>query len=351
MRPSLNNKQPFYIKLSHVLLSLVLIVVILRTMKEILAPVAFGFLFAVLLLPLAQGLEKLKFSRAWASTVAVLLFVISMLGLVYFISWQTTSFLTDLPVLEKRMMTLANDLTIWIDEKFKIDSDQQVAWINETAAKSVSTVSAFAVNAVSSVSSMLIFLVFIPLYTFFLLFYRRLLMNFLLKLFKREHADEVHEIMAHSRLVIKSYVVGLFIEMIVVAGLYIIALLSLGVKYAVLLGTLGAIFNVIPYIGMVVTIFITVLVTLTTGTPALALWAALAMFGIHLLDANVLLPRIVGSKVSINAMITLLGVFIGSMVWGIAGMFVSIPAMALLKIIFDRIPNMRAWGLLMGQGE
>lgn len=350
MKP-LTNKPPFYIRLSHVLLSLVLIVVILRTMKEILAPVAFGFLFAVLLLPLAQGLERLKLSRGLASTISVLVFVISMLGMVYFISWQTTTFLSDLPVLEKRLMTLANDLTIWVDQKFKIDSDQQVAWINETAAKSVSTVSQFAVNTISSVSSMLIFLVFIPLYTFFLLFYRRLLMNFLLRLFKHEHADQVREVIGHSRIVIKSYVVGLFIEMIVVAALYIIALLSLGVKYAVLLGTLGAIFNVIPYIGMVITILVTVLVTLTTGTAAQALWAAVIMFGIHLLDANVLLPRIVGSKVSINAMITLLGVFVGSMIWGIAGMFISIPAMALLKVIFDRIPSMRPWGLLMGQGE
>ncbi|MGX5821023.1 AI-2E family transporter [Chitinophaga lutea] len=346
-----STKPPFYIKLSHILLSLVLIVVILRTTKEILAPVAFGFLFAILLLPLAQGLERLRFPRALAATVAVLLFVLIMCGMLYFISWQTSTFLADLPLLEKRLMVMANDLTIWIDHKFEVDSDQQIAWINETAAKSISTVSAFIVNTLTSLSSLLIFLVFIPLYTFFLLYYRRLLVKFLLKLFRQEYAEEVHEVIAHSRVVIKSYVVGLFIEMVVVAGLYIAALLMLGVQYAVLLGTLGAIFNVIPYVGMVLTIIVVTLVTLTTGAPAQALWAAVTLFGIHLLDANVLLPRIVGSKVSINAMITLLGVFIGSMVWGIAGMFISIPTMALLKVVFDRIPNMRPWGILMGQGE
>lgn len=344
-------KQPFYQKLSLTLLSLVLIVVILRTTKEILAPVAFGFLFALLLLPVAQGLEKLRMPRALAATLAVLVFVICMLGLLYFISWQTTNFLSDLPTLERNLMAQANQLTIWIDEKFSIDSDQQIAWINDTAAKSITTVSQFAVNTLSSLSSLVLFLVFIPLYTFFLLYYRKLLVVFLLKLFRREHADEVHDVISRTRVVVKSYVVGLFIEMVVVAALYITALLLLGVKYAVLLGTIGAIFNVIPYIGMVITIIITVLVTLTTGTLSLALWAALALFLIHLLDANVLLPRIVGSKVSINAMITLLGVFVGSMIWGIAGMFISIPAMALLKIIFDRIPNMKPWGILMGSGE
>ncbi len=345
------NKPPFYIKLSHVLLSLVLIVIILRTTKDVLAPVVFGFLFAILLLPLAQGLEKLRFPRALAATVSVLLFVLFMLGLLYFISWQTSTFLTDLPGLEKKLSQQAQELTVWIHDKFKVDSDQQIAWINDMAMKSVSSVSQFAMNAVSSVSSVLIFLVFIPLYTFFLLYYRRLLVRFLTRLFKKEYEEEVREVIAHARVVVKSYVVGLFIEMVIVAILNISVLLILNVKYAVLLGTLGAFLNVIPYIGMITTIIITLLVTLTTGTASLALWAALALFGIHLLDANVLLPRIVGSKVSINAMITLLGVFIGSLIWGIAGMFISIPAMALLKIIFDRIPNMKPWGLLMGSGE
>ncbi|WP_341840574.1 AI-2E family transporter [Chitinophaga caseinilytica] len=344
-------KPPFYMKLSHVLLSLVLIVVILRTTKDILAPVAFGFLFAILLLPLAQGLEKLKLPRGAAAGLAVLIFVFFMAGMLYFISWQTSTFVSDLPMLEKRLMVMANDLTIWVDDKFKVDSDQQIAWINENAAKSIASLSQLVVNAVTSVSSVLIFLVFIPLYTFFLLYYRRLLVQFLLRLFRAEFAGEVREVIAHSRVVVKSYVVGLFIEMLVVATLYIVALLCLGVKYAVLLGTLGAIFNIIPYVGMVLTILVTVLVTLTTGTAGQAFWAAALMFGIHLLDANVLLPRIVGSKVSINAMVTLLGVFIGSMIWGIAGMFISIPAMALLKVVFDKIPNMRPWGMIMGNED
>lgn len=345
------QKQPFYHRLSLTLLSLVLIVVILRSTKEILSPVAFGFLFALLLLPVAQFLEKLRCSRGLAATLAVLMFVICMLGLFYFISWQTTIFLSDLPTLEKNLLMQANQLTIWIDGKFNITSEQQVAWINETAAKSISTVSAFAMTTLSSISALLLFIVFIPLYTFFLLFYRRLLVQFLLKLFRPAYERQVHEVITQTRVVVKSYIVGLFIEMVVVAALYITVLLVLGVKYAVLLGTIGAIFNVIPYIGMVITVIITLLVTLTTGTLSLALYASLGLFLVHLLDANVLLPRIVGSKVSINAMITLLGVFVGSMVWGVAGMFISIPAMALLKIIFERVPHLKPWGILMGSGE
>lgn len=69
---------------------------------------------------------------------------------------------------------------------------------------------------------------------------------------------------------------------------------------------------------------------------------------IHLIDSNVLLPLIVGSKVKINALITLLGVIIGEMFWGIPGMFLSIPVIAIAKVVFDRIESLKPWGLLLG---
>ena len=71
----------------------------------------------------------------------------------------------------------------------------------------------------------------------------------------------------------------------------------------------------------------------------------------HLIDSNILLPVIVGSKVRINAFITLIGVVVGEMIWGISGMFLSIPVIAITKIIFDRIESLKAWGMLMGHEE
>jgi putative permease len=68
----------------------------------------------------------------------------------------------------------------------------------------------------------------------------------------------------------------------------------------------------------------------------------------HLVDSNILLPLIVGSKVRINAFITLLGVVFGEMIWGIPGMFLSIPVIAIAKIIFDRIEGLQPWGHLLG---
>ncbi|WP_295118756.1 AI-2E family transporter [uncultured Chitinophaga sp.] len=350
MKP-VTRKPPFYTKLSLVLLSLVLIVLILQVTKEVLAPVAFAFLFSLLLLPLAQLMERIRFSRGAAAGIAVFFFVLSMAGILYFVSMQMAGFLADIPLLEQRLLAEADVLTDWIDHRFNISSANQMAYLNDIADRSISGGAQMLINTFSSVSATVLFLVFIPIYTFFLLYYRRLLVSFLVKLFRREHATDVYDAIDETRKVVKGYVVGLFIEMIVVAALNCTVLALIGVKYAVLLGTIGALLNVIPYIGFIVTMIFTIIITFTTNTGIMAVWAALALFAIHLLDSNVLLPRIVGSKVKINALVTILGVFIGNMVWGVSGMFISIPALALLKIIFDRMPNMRAWAILLGTDE
>ena len=87
----------------------------------------------------------------------------------------------------------------------------------------------------------------------------------------------------------------------------------------------------------------------TTAATSKVIWIVAVMFGVHVIDYNILLPVIVGSKVKINAMITLFGIIVGEMLWGIAGMFLSIPVIAVTKIIFDRVEPLKPWGLLMGE--
>ncbi|MCK7559935.1 AI-2E family transporter [Chitinophaga sedimenti] len=239
-----------------------------------------------------------------------------MSGILYFVSMQMAGFLADIPLLEQRLMAEADVLTSWVDKRFNISSESQMGYLNDLADRSISGGAQMVINTFSSVSATVLFIVFIPIYTFFLLYYRRTLVAFLVKLFRREHVTEVYGAIEDTRRIIKSYVVGLFIEMIVVAVLNCSVLAIIGVKYAMLLGTIGALLNVIPYIGFIVTVIFTVIVTFTTNTGIMAFWAALSLFIIHLLDSNILLPRIVGSKVKINALVTILGVFIGNMVWG-----------------------------------
>ena len=123
----------------------------------------------------------------------------------------------------------------------------------------------------------------------------------------------------------------------------------LDIKYAFLLGIITGLFNIIPYIGIFTALLFSMLVTFATAAATTkVLLVLVAVVVMHLIDSNVLLPMIVGSKVKINGQITLLGVILGEMMWGIPGMFLSIPVIAIAKIIFDRVESLKPWGLLLG---
>ena len=118
----------------------------------------------------------------------------------------------------------------------------------------------------------------------------------------------------------------------------------LGIKYFVLLGLL----TLLPYIGIFISLLLSVVVTFATaGTGHLLLLIA-TLFSIHLLDANLLLPLIVGAKVRLNALITILGVIVGGSIWGLTGAFLAIPVIAITKIIFERIDGLKPWAMLLG---
>jgi predicted PurR-regulated permease PerM len=119
-----------------------------------------------------------------------------------------------------------------------------------------------------------------------------------------------------------------------------------------LLGLIAGIFNLIPYIGIFTSLVLSTFVTFATGAVATKILLVVIVYVVvHLIDSNILLPLIVGSKVRINALVTVIGVILGEMIWGISGMFLSIPVIAISKIIFDRVESLKPWGLLLGEEE
>ena len=347
--PILKPTAPFYTRLAMVLISLISLFYIAILGKSILAPLVFALLFAMLLLPLAGFLERrLRFPRSLAALFSVILLIVSIVALFYLVGSQISSLADDWPLFKQQVMTSLTDLQHWISMKFHIRLKQQQTYIDSAASHILSTGSEMIGDTLLSVSSLVLFMVFIMIDTFFLLYYRRLIVKFLVAVFKEENADVVYDIIAQIQTRIRQYILGLVLEMVIVAAATCLALWILGVKYAILLGLLTGLFNVIPYIGIFTALLLSTLVTFATAGATKILLVVATVFGIHLVDSNVLLPIIVGSKVRINALITILGVIIGEAVWGIPGTFLAIPIIAILKIVFDRIESLKPWGMLLG---
>jgi predicted PurR-regulated permease PerM len=199
-----------------------------------------------------------------------------------------------------------------------------------------------------SLTDILLGLTLLPIYTFLILYYRNMLKKFIVMVFKDGNREKVEEVLRESKGVVQNYMVGLLIEMGVVAVINFIGFAIIGIEYAVFLAVFAAIMNLIPYIGMLIASVFCCMITLTTSDNTTdALWTLLVLLIVQFFDNNLIMPRVVGSKVKINAMITILGVLIGGALCGISGMFLSIPGIAILKVIFERVDDLKPWGMLL----
>ncbi len=350
MNTSLARSVPFYAKLSLVLFSLIALCFIAIEVKEVLSPLIFSLLFSVALLPVVNFFERrLRLPGGMAAGFSVILLVTALFFLFYFLGSQISRLGQDWPQFQSQMDVTIKNLQQWIDAKLNIDVKEQMTYVNKATSQVLNSSSSVIGSTVASVSSILLFVVFTMIYTFFLIFYRHHLLKFLIAVFKEENSVTVYDIAEQVQYIVRKYILGLLLEMLIVSSVLCIAFLILGVKYAVLLGIITGIFNLIPYIGIFTSLLLGTFITFATGATATKVFlVAIVYVCVHLIDSNVLLPLIVGSKVRINALITILGVIAGEMMWGISGMFLSIPVIAITKIIFDRIETLKPWGLLLG---
>lgn len=335
---------PFYIKVPIILLGIVIAVFILSVLRDILVPLAFAGLIAILLNPLSNRLER-KVPKIIAIIISMLIAIIVLAGVLYLLSSQVTHFFDDLDAIKHKLSTLLHDLQIWVQKSFGFSASKQTKMITEAANSSKGMIG----QTLTGVMGILSVIFLIPVYVFLLMLYKTLILNFLYEVFSEENQTKVAEILSETKGAIQSYIVGLLIETSIVAVLNSAALLILGVQNAILIGVIGAILNLLPYIGGIIAIALPVLMaTLTTDgfTTQLLIIAAYAF--IQFLDNNILVPRIVSSKVQINALISIVIVLLGAALWGVPGMFLSIPVITVLKIIFDRINGLKPWGKLLG---
>ena len=344
-KKTMTKTYPFYFKSTVILFGLILFVLALSQLGDILIPLSFASMLAILLNPLCNWFQGKKVNRVVSICISLFLAIILFGGIGYFVISQMTNFSTELPLLKKKVAELFLKFQHEIDGRIGIDIKKQDEWFGE-AKKGLRPLAGSALSGLFGSLSMLLLL---PVYAFLFLFYKTLILNFFYEIFSREKTNEVELVLKQTKEAMQSYMFGLLLEALIVAILNTVALLILGIKYAVLIGVIGALLNILPYIGGLIAIALPVLMaTITKDGFQTQLWVIVAYLIIQFIDNNFLVPYIVSSKVKINALVSILIVLMGGALWGVSGMFLSIPFIGLLKIIFDRIPELKAWGKLLG---
>jgi predicted PurR-regulated permease PerM len=334
---------PFYMRATIILFGLILFSYALANLQDILVPFSFALLVAILLNPLVSRLERWKIPKIPAIAIALLVAIIVIGAVWYFLAMQMMHFTSQLPALEQKTNQLVSKLQQDLSRKIPMDKQ------NQYIAEAKAGIKPLIARTLGSVVGTLTTVFLLPIYIFLMLYYKTLILHFLYEIFAEENESEVREVLLKVRGAIQSYMYGLLIEGLIVASLNAIALFILGVPYAVLLGLLGAILNVLPFFGGILAALLPMVVaTIFKDGMHTQIGIAIAYMIIQFVDNHFLIPYIVSSRVKINALISIVAVLLGGAVWGFAGMFLSIPFIGILKIIFDRIPEMQPWGRLLG---
>jgi predicted PurR-regulated permease PerM len=342
-------KLPFYARAALIVTGLFFFLSMMALGKSIIVPLLFSAIISILLSTIVDYLVKRKVDRVLSIILTMLLAAGITVLLAMFMISQFNMFIEALPELNEKFTTLQHELATWLSESFGINPKATNEWMN-TARADLTTMSSKRVgDTINLLGNAIIIMILIPVYIFLMLFYQPLIVDFIHKFVGDGHKEDVGIVLDQTKTLLKAYFTGLMIELIVVSVLNAIGLLALDIEYAILLGILGGFLNMIPYIGGMMMLGLSMLMAMLSHTePVYAVYAAIVFFVIQIIDNYFLIPKIVGSKVKINALVSIVAVIAGGAIWGIVGMFIAIPLTAILKVIFDRIEPLKPWGYIMG---
>ncbi len=342
------TKLPFYAAASLVSMGLFAFLGILFLAQKIIVPIIYSTIIAIVLGPVVNFFVRKGIGRIMSITITLFVVVITTIFIAVLLSTQMMQFTDTFPKFIEQFNLLIDQFSSWISGHFHISPIKLNSWITKKNAEITNEASAVIAQTIINTGSLLVVLILSLVYVFMILYYQPLLLQFLHTVFKSDKLADINEILVETRTIIRSYLTGLLLEAVIVATLNSIALLILGIDYAILLGVISAILNVIPFIGGLLAVSLPMLIAITTKSPSYALLVLVAYLVIQFIDNHYIIPKIVASRVKLNALVSVVVVLIGGALWGIAGMFLSIPLTAIIKLIFDRIDVLKPWGYLLG---
>ncbi len=329
--------------IANLLIVIVLGAILLREGSFIFVPLVWGVFFAFALNPMANWMEERRIPRGFAIILSILIVSLVAFGVLYLLMDQVIGLIGDIPEIGSAFNSKLNSYILDIQELtgFEIDSKELINF-KELLDFSILNKTIFATG------KSIVLAAIIPLYIFLLLYYKDFFVEFLIK----KSADSNEKIInwaKESGKVIQFYLTGILKVTIIVAILAGIFFYFIGVEYFLLFAVFIALMNLIPYIGVFISsLFAILYVFLTTDLLIYPLLTFLVLWGIQLLENNLITPLVVGSQVKVNALAVVLAILIGGWVWGISGMVLFIPLIGVLKITLERNKDLNAFGFLLG---
>ena len=336
------------------LFTFVLIVFLAYMLQDFLIPILFAILLSVLVYPIVRFFEKrLCFNRIVSILIAILIFTSVIFIIFVLIGIQFQDIMDKSDMYYDKILEKTNILIKETENSTGIESEDIVGGDSIEVKEIVKRNSNKIFQFITSSGSILSDFVLTPLYMFFFLLYRSFLISFLYKATSKvSNKKNMRVILNQLYDVQQNYLLGLVSVMFIVGALNSIGLLALGIDYPFFFGFLCALLLLVPYIGIIIGSILPALIALATKDSYWYPFGVIAIFGfIQFVEGNFITPKITGSKVSLNAFVSILVIILFSMLWGIPGMILALPITASLKVIFDHSEKFKSIGFVLGEAE
>ncbi len=339
--------EPRYIgkQLTYFIIPFFGIIYTLILAKDFLYPLAFGILISYLLYPIVNFLEKKGFPRILSILLTILAAVALFVAMAIFVLKRVNMFIDELPKFRDMTINHIESLQELLESYFGIPAER----LKKFLVSNIFETGSHSEGIFAATTGTFFALVMQPVYVFLFLYYRTKFAYFYLKIVGRQNRSIAVAVLREISGVVTRYMLGVTTVVLILCLFNSLGLLLIGIKYPFLLGVISALFSFIPYFGNIIGGMVVLSFALLTGDSTVyALRVLIFTLVVHFVENNILSPNIVGNNIRMNPFIIILGLIMGAMIWGIPGMLVTIPFLAMLKIVLKRIPSMQAVAFLMG---
>lgn len=336
----------------EILQFILLVCVLLYFGKTLLIPLSFSILISFILYPVCKWMEKKGIHHGIAIFISIFGVMLFFGAVIYLLFTQVVEFSNEWHTFKEKLLETVNQLSILIAERFDISSEKQTTFLKNVISNSGTQAISLLKITVYSISESLFYLLIIPVYSFLILYYRRLLVNVLYHVFHSEKKETIREILVETIHAYYNFIKGMLVVYLIVGLLNSIGLYIIGVPHPFLFGFIASILTFIPYVGIFISSLLPITVSWITFNSIWYPIGVIMVFSIvQILEAYIIFPYAVGSRLKINTLIIILVVIIGGIIWGAAGMILFIPFISIAKLIADRTKSLETLSLLLGDGD
>jgi predicted PurR-regulated permease PerM len=328
------------------LIAMILVLMIVGQM--VIAPLVFAVILTMALTPACNWMEEKGLSRLWAIVLTFVGIAVTLSVILVLVSITFANVIRDLPEIQSQIEKGLVLLNKEVNDIFGVSNEDLRSYARDHSENILSQAWGFVEELFNS-SIVIVGNIFLTLlYVFFLLLYRKGIKKVLTQSSSGEFSKSAANLLSKVKDVVRSYAFGLLIVILLLGTVNSIGLWMIGIDYAFFWGYLAGLMTVIPYIGTTLGGFLPFLYALATTDT---IWQPAAIvimyFSIQQLEGNLITPNIVGSQMNVNPLAVIIALIVGALIWGIAGMILSLPAVGILRVVLMHNPSTHNLGLIL----